>query len=109
VQESFPIHVADNVYHCGFHSENSYGAASYFIQRPEGNILIDSPRYTPPLMHRLESMGGIRYMYLTHRDDVADHRKFHDRFSCDAFCTKTRSVLGLATLRCRSQARQLFN
>lgn len=29
------------VYHCGHHSEKSYGAASYFITRPEGNILID--------------------------------------------------------------------
>jgi glyoxylase-like metal-dependent hydrolase (beta-lactamase superfamily II)/ferredoxin len=88
VQQSFPIPVADNVYHCGFHSENSYGAASYFIQRPEGNILVDSPRYTPPLAHRLESMGGIRYMYLTHRDDVADHQKFRDRFGCDRILHK---------------------
>jgi hypothetical protein len=30
------------VYHSGYHSENSYGATSYFVQRPElGNILID--------------------------------------------------------------------
>lgn len=28
-------------------------------------------------------MGGIRYMYLTHRDDVADHQKFADHFSCE--------------------------
>jgi glyoxylase-like metal-dependent hydrolase (beta-lactamase superfamily II) len=28
-------------------------------------------------------MGGIRYLYLTHRDDVADHQKFHDHFGCD--------------------------
>jgi glyoxylase-like metal-dependent hydrolase (beta-lactamase superfamily II) len=32
---------------------------------------------------RLEELGGIRYLYLTHRDDVADHQKFHDRFGCD--------------------------
>lgn len=28
-------------------------------------------------------MGGIRYLYLTHRDDVADHHKFHEHFKCD--------------------------
>ncbi len=83
VQKSFPILVAENVYHCGYHSENSYGAASYFIQRPEGNILVDSPRFSPPLVRQLEEMGGIRYHYLTHRDDVADHQKFHDHFGCD--------------------------
>lgn len=82
-QLSFPILVAENVYHCGYHSEDSYGAASYFIQLPEGNVLVDSPRFAPPLVKRLEKMGGIKYMYLTHRDDVADHQKFAEHFKCD--------------------------
>ncbi|MCC5649430.1 MBL fold metallo-hydrolase [Nostoc sp. XA013] len=82
-QQQFPILVAENVYHCGYHSEKSYGAASYLIQLPEGNILVDSPRFTPPLVKRLEEMGPIRYMYLTHKDDVADHQKFAEHFQCD--------------------------
>jgi ferredoxin len=82
-QQTFPICVEENVFHCGYHSESSYGAASYLIQRPEGNILIDSPRFAPPLVKRLEAMGGIRYLYLTHRDDVADHEKFRQHFACD--------------------------
>lgn len=81
-QLSFPIPIEENVYHCGYHSEKSFGAASYFIQLPEGNILVDSPRFTPPLVKRLEKMGGIRYMYLTHQDDVADHQKFAKYFGC---------------------------
>jgi len=81
-QQSFPILVAENVYHCGYHAENSYGAASYLIVRPEGNILVDSPRFTPPLVKRIEEMGGIRYLYLTHRDDVADHQKYAEHFRC---------------------------
>jgi glyoxylase-like metal-dependent hydrolase (beta-lactamase superfamily II) len=28
-------------------------------------------------------MGGLKYMYLTHRDDVADHRKYQAHFGCD--------------------------
>jgi glyoxylase-like metal-dependent hydrolase (beta-lactamase superfamily II) len=28
-------------------------------------------------------MGGVRYLYLTHRDDVADHEKFHNHFQCE--------------------------
>ncbi|BAZ46705.1 beta-lactamase domain protein [Chondrocystis sp. NIES-4102] len=82
VQQTFPIPIADNVYHCGYHAEASYGAASYFIQRPEGNILIDSPRFTPPLVKRLEALGGLKYLYLTHQDDVADHQKFKKHFHC---------------------------
>lgn len=83
VQETFPILVAENVYHCGYHSEKSFAATSYFITRPEGNIMIDSPGFTPPLVKRFEAMGGIRYLYLTHKDDVADHQKFQEHFGCD--------------------------
>ncbi len=82
-QGTFPIPVDENIFHCGYHSENSYGAASYLIVLPEGNILVDSPRFAPPLVKQLEKMGSIRYMYLTHRDDVADHEKFHEHFGCE--------------------------
>ncbi|MGB3787447.1 MAG: MBL fold metallo-hydrolase [Phormidesmis sp.] len=80
VQQKFPLPIEDNVFYCGYHSKKSFGAASYFIQRTEGSVLIDSPRFTPPLVKRLEELGGVQYMYLTHRDDVADHQKFHDHF-----------------------------
>ncbi len=83
VQQNLPALVAENIYHCGYHSEKSYGAASYLIVRPEGNILVDSPSFVPPLVKNIEAMGGIRYMYLTHRDDVADHQKYRDHFGCD--------------------------
>ncbi|WP_293335324.1 MBL fold metallo-hydrolase [Microcoleus sp. CAWBG58] len=83
VQQHLPALVTENVYHCGYHSEKSYGAASYLIVRPEGNILVDSPRFVPPLVKNIEAMGGIRYLYLTHRDDVADHQKYREHFKCD--------------------------
>ena len=83
VHQTLPIPVTNTVYHCGYHSEQSYGAATYFIQRPGGNILVDSPRFTPPLVKQIEAMGGIQYLYLTHKDDVADHAKFREHFGCD--------------------------
>jgi glyoxylase-like metal-dependent hydrolase (beta-lactamase superfamily II)/ferredoxin len=83
IQQLLPALVTENIYHCGYHSEKSYGAASYLIIRPEGNILVDSPRFAPPLVKNIEAMGGIRYLYLTHRDDVADHQQYRDRFGCD--------------------------
>jgi glyoxylase-like metal-dependent hydrolase (beta-lactamase superfamily II)/ferredoxin len=88
VQASVPIPIAENIYHCGYHAENSFGAASYLIVRPEGNVLVDSPRFVPPLVKRIEEMGGVEYLYLTHRDDVADHQKFHDHFGCDRILHK---------------------
>ncbi|KAG4127891.1 hypothetical protein ERO13_D10G235824v2 [Gossypium hirsutum] len=86
-QKTFPIPVDEKklpgVYHCGYHSEKSYGAASYLIIHPGGNILIDSPRFTKKLAKEIETMGGVRYLFLTHKDDVADHAKWATPFTCD--------------------------
>ena len=80
---AFPEEVAEYVYFCGFASESSYGASSYLIVRPEGNVLIDSPRFNRPLARRIGELGGVRTMFLTHRDDVADHEKWAERFGCE--------------------------
>jgi glyoxylase-like metal-dependent hydrolase (beta-lactamase superfamily II)/ferredoxin len=80
---AFPDPIAGDVHHCGYHSRASFGAASYLIVRRDGNVLVDSPRFTAPLVERLAALGGVRLMVLTHCDDVADHRKFRDRFGCD--------------------------
>jgi glyoxylase-like metal-dependent hydrolase (beta-lactamase superfamily II)/ferredoxin len=71
------------VYFCGFTAESSFGATSYLVRRPQGNVLVDSPRAAGPLLRRLEELGGVRWMFLTHRDDVADHRRFRERFGCE--------------------------
>ncbi|KAG6654749.1 hypothetical protein CIPAW_05G167600 [Carya illinoinensis] len=71
------------VYHCGYHSPKSHGAASYLIVHPEGNILIDSPRFTERLASNIEKLGGARYMFMTHEDDIADHERWSKRLKCD--------------------------
>jgi glyoxylase-like metal-dependent hydrolase (beta-lactamase superfamily II)/ferredoxin len=82
--EAFPERVDANVYFCGFTAESSFGAWSYLVVRPEalgGNVLIDSPRFTRPLVRKIEALGGVRTIFLTHRDDVADQDKFARHFS----------------------------
>jgi glyoxylase-like metal-dependent hydrolase (beta-lactamase superfamily II)/ferredoxin len=81
--QSFPDRIDSDVYHAGFHSESSFGAASYWIAREKGNVLVDSPRFTWPLVRRFEELGGVSLMFLTHRDDVADHEKFRGHFGCE--------------------------
>jgi glyoxylase-like metal-dependent hydrolase (beta-lactamase superfamily II) len=68
------------VYYCGLNSRKSFGATSYFMVHPKGNWLVDSPRFTPHLLRRFEAMGGIRYIILTHEDDVADAARFASHF-----------------------------
>jgi len=79
---SYPELIDENVYFCGYASPNSYGASSYLITRPEGNVLVDSPRFARTLVHRIEELGGVSVMFFSHRDDVADHQKFHEHFGC---------------------------
>src|SRR5215469_10741968 len=68
---SFPLPLEDGVSYCGFNSEKSFGANSFLIEHPEGNWLIDSPRYIKHLIEAFEEKGGLAYIFLTHEDDVA--------------------------------------
>jgi glyoxylase-like metal-dependent hydrolase (beta-lactamase superfamily II) len=86
--DAFPLQIAENVYFCGFTAESSFGAWSYLIVRPDaagGNVMIDSPRFSTHLVKKIAAMGGVRKMFLTHRDDVADHARFAERFECERF------------------------
>jgi glyoxylase-like metal-dependent hydrolase (beta-lactamase superfamily II)/ferredoxin len=92
---AFPERIDENVSFCGFTSERSFGAWSYLIERPPGrpeglgvtglsaNVLVDSPRAAGPLLAELERRGGVATMFLTHRDDVADHEAIRRRFGCE--------------------------
>jgi glyoxylase-like metal-dependent hydrolase (beta-lactamase superfamily II)/ferredoxin len=80
---AFPETVAENVSFCGYTSPDSFGAWSWLIERPEGNVLVDSPRAANPLLKEIERRGGVSLLFLTHRDDVADHAQFAKRFGCE--------------------------
>ena len=82
VRASFPLAIDERgeVLYCGYHAEKSFGAASYFIPRTGGNLLIDCPREAAPLFASLDRLGGVASMLLTHGDDVADHAAYQRRF-----------------------------
>lgn len=85
ILNTFPLRVAErlpNVFHLGFHSKQSFGAASYFVTATEQplNIMFDSPRYSSKLANLLEAAGGVDLMVMSHKDDVADHNRWKERF-----------------------------
>ncbi len=82
VMADLPLPLTANIYYCGFNSPKSYGGNSYFIQHESGsNWLIDSPKFLPHLVKQFRALGGIKYIFLTHRDDVADAKKYATEFS----------------------------
>jgi glyoxylase-like metal-dependent hydrolase (beta-lactamase superfamily II)/ferredoxin len=80
VMQDFPLAIEEPVYYCGYNSPKSYGGNSYFIRHAAGNWLIDSPKFVTPLVQRLEALGGVAHIFLTHRDDVADAERFAKHF-----------------------------
>ncbi|MDH4245350.1 MAG: ferredoxin, partial [Nitrospira sp.] len=80
---SFPLYLYDGVSYCGFNSEKSFGANSFFIDHADGNWLIDCPRYVKHLVEAFEERGGITHIFLTHKDDVADADKYASHFGAE--------------------------
>lgn len=85
--QGFPVlidsHPAGDVHYCGWASRNSFGACSWLITRPDGNVMIDVPRWSAPLARRIKALGGLRCIVLTHRDDVAGHDCWARTFGCE--------------------------
>jgi glyoxylase-like metal-dependent hydrolase (beta-lactamase superfamily II)/ferredoxin len=74
----FPREIAPgtDVFDCGYCSPDSFGATAWFARRAAGNVMIDSPRFTPALLRPLVETGGVQDLLLTHRDDVADAERW---------------------------------
>jgi glyoxylase-like metal-dependent hydrolase (beta-lactamase superfamily II)/ferredoxin len=80
---AFPTPFEERISFCGFTSRDSFGAWSWLIQRPGGNVLVDSPRANKKLLSRIEEMGGVRWLLITHGDDVADQAIIAKHFGCE--------------------------
>ena len=79
-RQSFPFSLADNIFVNGYNDRSSYGARSFFIRGDNENWMVDAPRFTTHLVDNIEAMGGLDYIFLTHRDDVADAEKYAAHF-----------------------------
>ena len=94
----FPQEIADGVFYCGFNSEQSFGANAFLAVRPEGNLLVDSPRFTTPLVREIERRGGLTHVLLTHQDDVADADRYARHFGAEVWIHEAdRSAAPFAT------------
>ena len=75
-----------HVAHLGFHSPKSFGATPYLVRRRDRkrrkwlNVMVDSPRFDSRLADRIDDLGGVRWILLTHMDDVADRELWAERF-----------------------------
>jgi glyoxylase-like metal-dependent hydrolase (beta-lactamase superfamily II)/ferredoxin len=80
---AFPLPIDGPVSYLGFNARASYGANAYLLEHPAGNWMVDSPRWSGALVRALEARGGIRFIFLTHRDDVADAARYAAHFGAE--------------------------
>jgi len=76
----FPQGLGDGVYRLGHNSTASFGAHSYLVRRPSGNLMIDAPRWTREVAGPVADLGGLAHILLSHRDDIADAERYAERF-----------------------------
>src|SRR5215469_6013290 len=76
----FPERMTEGVYRLGYNAKSSYGAHSFLIQRPGGNLMVDAPRWTKQVVAAVEERGGLSHILLTHEDDVADADRYAKHF-----------------------------
>jgi glyoxylase-like metal-dependent hydrolase (beta-lactamase superfamily II) len=76
----FPYELTPGVLAMGHNDRSSFGAHSYLVQHRGGNVLVDSPRFLRSLAERVDGLGGIAHVLLTHRDDVADADQWAARY-----------------------------
>ena len=94
----WPKRLEGTVWVMGHPSPRNFGALAFFIERPGGNVLVDCPKPSEELFRWLETHGGIRWLFLTHRDHVQHHAEFAARFP------ECRRVMGAAEVNKRRTA-----
>ncbi|WP_437798990.1 MBL fold metallo-hydrolase [Sorangium sp. So ce693] len=96
---AWPRRIEEDVWALGHPARENAGATAYFIERPAGGVLVDLPSPTEAVFRFLEAHGGVRWIFLTHRDHTVHHAEFAARFpGC-------RRVLGAADVSPRGDRR----
>ena len=84
----YPRAILPDAYFLGYNSPLSYGGNSWFVTDPKGNWMIDSPRFVPHLIEKIKELGGLKYIFLTHRDDVAEAHRYAKEFGAERIIHK---------------------
>ncbi|MCX4966760.1 MBL fold metallo-hydrolase [Streptomyces sp. NBC_00654] len=79
--DPFPLPLDDTVLLCGQNSTHTAGANSYLVRRSSGTaMLVDTPRWSPALAARYDTIADVTDVLLTHRDHAAHGRRYADHF-----------------------------
>ena len=81
--------MTDGVFALGNNARSSFAAHSFLVARPDGNLMVDSPRFNRPLADSIDALGGIAHVLLSPRDDVADAGRWAERYGARVWIGET--------------------
>ncbi|MBE9215667.1 MBL fold metallo-hydrolase [Plectonema cf. radiosum LEGE 06105] len=74
-------------------NRDTLGGTAYFIVRNEGNILIDCPPWNQNNQDFLESNGGVRWFFISHRGAIGKSAEIQQIFGCEILIQEQEAYL----------------
>ena len=74
-------------------NRDTLGGTAYFIVENEANILIDSPAWDEVNQNYLNSLGGVGWLFLTHRGAIGKAREIQQAFGCEILIQEQEAYL----------------
>lgn len=69
------------------------GGTAYLILETSGNILIDCPAWESTNQAFLEKVGGVRWLFLTHRGAIGKVKEIQQTFGCEVVIQEQEAYL----------------
>lgn len=74
-------------------NRDTLGGTAYLIVENEANILIDCPAWNEVNQNYLSSLGGIRWLFLTHRGAIGKAREIQESLGCEILIQEQEAYL----------------
>lgn len=74
-------------------NRDTLGGTAYLIVENEGNILIDCPAEDEYNRNFLHSVGGVRWLFLTHRGAIGKAQELQNNFDCEILIQEQEAYL----------------
>jgi len=74
-------------------NRDTLGGTAYFIVENESNILIDCPAWDDTNQKFLHDLGGVRWLFLTHRGAIGKTREIQETFGCEVLVQEQEAYL----------------
>ncbi|MGD1909303.1 MAG: MBL fold metallo-hydrolase [Rivularia sp. (in: cyanobacteria)] len=74
-------------------NRDTLGGTAYLILRNEGNILIDCPAWDKNNQDFLESNGGVRWLFISHRGAIGKSAEIQKIFGCEILIQEQEAYL----------------